>query len=321
MTSSDDTTKVAISIVLEAGTCSLTRKHDLLRCVQVAEERARETGLPFEIILVTESTSDQLPVFGNVRIIPGVCGYYRQKSVGARYSRGAVVAFWDSDCEPTPGYLTTALERLHTEPHIGGVAGVTTYDGRSWLTELNTLLCFGYLSDPQFYPGRLPALAHNVVIRKDRIPCDAFGPFIARYGGDRFLTDAISAERGLLPVDQRLHVKHEDISFSLRLTLERHLREHFGTKHAELLSVSELGLHALDAALRSAARRLARFERATTSSMGTRFRCDNRLARLLAYTLIQAYRILDVAAVATLIIVRPWLRRWLTYQYGPRLHD
>src|SRR5215470_14379679 len=111
-------------------------------------------------------------------------------------------------------------------PGVSCVAGVSHYDGDSLLTRFNTAHSWGFVHCGQEGLDRHTVLAHNVAFRRGVLERDPFGPFLARVGGDRYLTDAVRRHGHRILLVEGMRIYHEDITYSFAGTLERHLREH-----------------------------------------------------------------------------------------------
>jgi hypothetical protein len=152
-------------------------------------------------------------------------GYYALKNAAAAAARGAIVLFTDVDCRPAASYLETLLEAFR-DPAVVCVAGRTAYDGEGLLTRLNSAHSFGELHRDQGTRNGWMPLANNVALRRSASDGVPFGPFTGRVGGDGYLCNSIRRGGGRMLLVPELLVHHEDITYSLRGTLERHLREH-----------------------------------------------------------------------------------------------
>ena len=93
---------------------------DLVRALQA------QTMPDFEIVLVNNAPDDPPPVDfptdARLRIIDeGMPGSYAARNCGARAAYGRYLAFTDSDCWPTPDWLTAFLDCART--HDGLISG------------------------------------------------------------------------------------------------------------------------------------------------------------------------------------------------------
>ena len=241
-------------------------------------------------------------------------GYYEYKNAGFQAARGRYVAFWDGDCRPSPGYLKLAVSHLNKSPRLLACAGITFYDGASWLSEMNTILSFGFLHQYRETESLGAAdwlQAHNVVVRRDGFHPKPFGDYAARMDGDNFCASyaALGGQPAL--VEPRMRIFHEDPSFSVSLLLERHLREVFGF-------VSQKPP-------------LTRARLLRTAFRSTLARIKTRFARLWKYApyfgwspvkvvaatpVLAFYTVLNLAAFAVLAAKPGLLDRWLRYQFN-----
>jgi hypothetical protein len=216
-----------LSIVLEATTGDITGACDVQRnldeWLQEAESiRPRQV----EIVLVAPGPVRGLEERG-VRLLELTgAGYYALKNGGANDASGAIVLFSDLDCRPAPGYASALLDAF-SDPAVGAVAGRSVYDGEGLLTRINSANSFGDLNrGPRAFESGI-ALAHNVAVRRDLYERDPWGPFVGRIGGDGYLTRLVRASGRRLVLDERLLIRHEDITFKPRGLVERHLRDTF----------------------------------------------------------------------------------------------
>ncbi|MHA7836752.1 MAG: glycosyltransferase [bacterium] len=246
---------------------------------------------------------------------PGA-SYYGLKNAGARAASGRIVVFSDSDCRPADGYLE-AVVAAFGDPEVLCAAGVTEYDGKGLLTRIQTATSFGYLFRGDRFLERLPALSHNVAIRRDDYESDPFGPFQGRSRGDAFFTDACRL-RAPIPIVSGMRILHEDPSGDVRGLLDRHLREIFSV--ASRLDGEEslvppgpswrLARRVLRSALKRP-RRQVRLIRRFGPALGVQRHHAPVVA--LVFT---AHALLDVVATTAILLYPPWTRRWLDYQFG-----
>jgi hypothetical protein len=150
-----------------------------------------------------------------------------------------------------------------------------------------------------------------VAVRRRALPGQPFGSHCGRIGGDGHLTAALRTAGHRVLLVPELIVYHEDISYTLRGTLERHLREHllplhYGTARQRFSAVWTL-------ASVVALRPLLRLKRV----VGARARIGLGLRHVpAALALNAAYYVFDAAAVLAVLAVPRWRRRWLDFVYG-----
>ena len=237
-------------------------------------------------------------------------GYYALKNAGAEAARGEVVLFTDIDCRPAPSYLVTLLEAFR-DPGVACVAGRSFYDGEGLVTRLNTAHSFGDLHRQPGYVERGLVLSHNVAVRRSALQAQPFGPYAGRIGGDRHFLDRVRAAGHRVLLVPGLVIHHEDISYNLRGTLERHLREHLLPVHYG--TVGQRFSAAWTVASVLALRPLLRLKR--VAQAGPRVGLGGR--HWPAALLVNAgYWAFDLACVFAVLAVPRLRRRWLRFVYG-----
>lgn len=307
---------VDLSIVVEMTTGDITGACDARSHLVAWARDAQAAKRSFEILLVAPTPLQGLETLdlgaGLRRLeVPGA-GYYALKNAGANAATGRVVLFTDADCRPVSGYVA-GLFSAFDDPAVVCVAGRSLYDGDGLLTRINSALSFGdvHCGQEHFDRGRM-FYAHHVAALRAALTHDPFGPFQARVGGDRYMTDAMRrGGRRVLLLDE-LVVRHEDPTYSLRGTLERHLREcimplGYGTERQRFSLWFTL---ACTLALRPGLRvlRLVRAGR----RLGIR-----PLDYPTALALNLAYWAFDLGCVGAVLLVPPLRRRWLRFNFGP----
>ncbi len=302
------------TVILEATTGDITGVCDTRRnLLEWAAEAAAALPARGDVLVVAPAPVtglDSLEALVPVRqLVVPKAGYYALKNAGAAAARGEILIFSDADCRPSRGYVTRMLEAFE-DPGVACVAGRSVYDGGGFLTRLNSVHSFGELHCGQAALDRGMVLTHNVGLRKDRCGELPFGPFAGRVGGDRYLTDRMRAQ-GRVALRDDLVIRHEDISYSLRGTVERHLRETFvplgygGSRQRFSPALTAACALVLRPALR--ARRLLR--------AGPRLGIGPLHWPLCGLVQL-AYWAFDLACVATVLCVPPLRRRWLAFQHG-----
>ena len=302
-----------VSVVVEMGTRKITKSIAIEESVR-AQLGQRDRFAPNEVeFLFVGNDAVNVESFGentaSVAVPEG--GLYEFKNVGASLARGKYVAFFDSDCRPSPDYLERACALLEATPDLSGVAGVTRFDGSGWLSTLNTILCFGYLRDNEELSFRRPALAHNVVVRKSAFPDRPFGEYSATFGGDMFLTEYARQSGSPLRLDARLTMTHEDITRSPRKLLDRQLRDIISRTRAPSESRKWRTIaSALSVAVKSPKWRYGEVRK------HARFFGWGRLSLCAAALVVTLYGALDVAAVLALAVSPRLFRKWIDYQFA-----
>ena len=116
-----DRTEPRISVVV----CSLNGEDRLGRCLEALAAQRHEA---FEVIVVDDGSTDatgSIALAAGARVVHHETprGLSAARNAGIDEARGAIVAFTDDDCEPSPGWLD-ALERTYAEHGAGRVCGV-----------------------------------------------------------------------------------------------------------------------------------------------------------------------------------------------------
>ena len=219
---------IDLSIVIECTTGDITGRCDSAARLAVWIAQARDMSARAEIVITTPRPLSVPDGGDRVDVrrleVPGA-GYYALKNAGAAAARGAIVLFTDIDCRPGPSYLLALLEAFR-DGDVACVAGRSLYDGDGVVTRLNSAHSFGDLHREAGPLDDGMVLSHNVAVRRSVLQDRPFGPNTGRVGGDRYLCDAIRAAGGRIRLEPDLVIHHEDITYTLRGTLERHLREH-----------------------------------------------------------------------------------------------
>lgn len=303
-----------VSVVVEMGTRKITGRIAVYESVNAHIDQ----GVGFapnevEFIIVGNDEID-VGAFGDnvVSVAVPDGGVYEFKNAGAVVARGKYVTFFDSDCRPSADYLKYACALLEESPNLAGVAGATKYDGGSYLTTLNTIINFGYLHNGRTELSQeCPAMSDNVVIRRSAFPPRVFGDYSDRHGGDMFLTEYARRAGTPLLLDARLAMAHEDITYSFRGLLERHLRDIFGRVDDPAASRKRATIgSALAVALKSPKWRYREVKK------HARFFGWKRPQLLAATLVVTLYGALDVGAVLLLAVSPGLFRKWLAYQFG-----
>jgi len=139
----------------EAGT--------LEACLDALDRQSFPRGR-FEVLVVDGQSTDgcgEIARKRGVRLLedPGD-GPSAARNVGIREARGAIVAFTDADCVPSPGWLAALHEVFAERPALGGVGGALRMPRRTLLGRLED-------NDARaFYRG---VITSNVAYRRDAL--------------------------------------------------------------------------------------------------------------------------------------------------------
>ncbi len=304
---------IIVSIIIEMGTRELTEEIPADTCAKhfIEEGRSFLTDAQFEIFFV----GCHLPPMEN---LPSNChqldicetGYYGWKNAGAESAKGRYLVFFDSDCRPKSGYLKEAVKILENNPSFSGLSGATHYDGTSFLTRLNTVLCFGYLHEERETLGRFFPMGHNLIIRKNMFPIHPFGPHKARAGGSNYIAKIAQAMGKPLQHKRELQIFHEDMSYSMTTLLEQHLREIYigilEKPQASHFTQMRIGIQSLPLVLLKRVWRLFRYRKTLHFSW---------LSTLASIPVLIAYAALDCFTVLLLSFIPSLLKRWVKYHF------
>jgi GT2 family glycosyltransferase len=107
------------------------RRDQMLRCLDALLAQDHPS---YEILILDNESSDGTPeacaaraaqsgVPVRVELVPGTVGHVRNRA-GA-LARGRFLAFTDSDCLPTPTWLTRGVAAFQADPRVGIVCGCT----------------------------------------------------------------------------------------------------------------------------------------------------------------------------------------------------
>jgi glycosyltransferase involved in cell wall biosynthesis len=209
-------TRPKVSVVVETITAREGITDDpLVERVSAALDGVARQTYPkesLEQILVIDGEIDEPDVQELRRRYPAVnivwspvSNYLAAKNAGAAVAAGDVIAFLDSDCAPSPGWLEALVDRF--------APGVAAVGGRSRYTD--NLLAARTFSIPDFSY----ALAeeggvasgfniHNVAFRREVLLSHPFEERIRRDGGCYLLFHQLRAEGATILHEPRATVEH-----------------------------------------------------------------------------------------------------------------
>lgn len=303
----------SLSIVIETQTQALATDAAVAANLRETLAQARAlSNVDVEVLLVSDGALDDVPEGARNVVAPGA-RYYALKNAGFRAARGEIVLFNDSDTLLAPGYLEALRRAADHGPEDWAFGGRTVYGGDGVLTRINTVFSFGHLHTATGHDwGNRPVMSHNVAVRRAQAPAEPFGPSVGRVGGDAYLTEHYRLRGRPVRVVPGMRLAHHDISGSLRLILERHLRDLLWdvTSEPELRPWRRTGLAALARAALSPVwrgRQLWRHGRAVGLSAAE---------HVVGAAVIAAYAELDLLSLVVLETVPAARRAWLRYQNG-----
>lgn len=215
-----------LTICVEMTTGEITGRCDVSARLRAWIDEVTRTGRSAELLLVSPRSLLGIatlasPIPTRALIVEGA-GYYALKNAGARAALGDLILLTDADCRPEPGYIG-AMFRAFEDTRLKAAGGVSRYDGSGLLTRINSAQSFG---DVRPRPaGPHVTLAHNVAVRRTAAGAAPFGPFTARVGGDAFFSRHFESSPDGLRIVPAMAIRHEDVSYSMRGLVERHLRE------------------------------------------------------------------------------------------------
>jgi glycosyltransferase involved in cell wall biosynthesis len=158
----------------------------------------------YEIIMVDNNSTDNsvelVTKYPQVKLLSETKkGPYAARNLGAAESRGEIIAFTDSDCEPSPEWLNKISDAIN-KPGIGLIQG-----GRLYTTDSPSLLLLeSYESERADYTfsGRADGLyygyTNNMAVRRDLF--ERCGPFVEVMRG----ADSIFVNRAVQDYSYRI---------------------------------------------------------------------------------------------------------------------
>jgi len=159
--------------------------------------------------IVTQAPEDLWRILPSLRIVrsPNSGSSYALKNHGAREARGDVIVILDSDCRPSPDWLTRIAAAWRAHPDAAAISGRTDYEGRSTMDRLSALLSRSYVD--QGTAGPTPFISNNngsfrrSVYLAHPLPT-GLGPFAGR-----IQSEAVRRAGGRLLFDPSIRVIHE----------------------------------------------------------------------------------------------------------------
>ena len=304
-----------LTVVIDLSPTWITGRCDVEARVRawLAEAARLGAGVRCEVVVASgdgQWPDVEAPLGVTLRHLHGAGKHhYALKNAGVNSAGGTIVVTGDGDCRPCEGFLV-AVWRAFQDPDVKAVAGVSSYDGDGLLTRMHTAASMGYVHCGQEGLDRNFVLGHNVAFRREVVGRDPFGPFTGRVGGDRYLTESLRRNGHRIVLVPEMRIRHVDITFSLRGTLERHMREHFlpipyGTP-AQRFSLA----FTLASLVGRPFLRIVRQVRARRP-LGLRLRHAPAVLAVNA-----AYAAFDAVAVLVVLAVPSLRRRWLDFLIG-----
>ncbi|HEU4586098.1 MAG TPA: glycosyltransferase family A protein [Gemmatimonadaceae bacterium] len=182
----------AVSVIV----CTRNRCPALAQLLDSLSRLAIPHGLSWELVVVDNGCTDdtallldsfahRLPVR---RIFEGRKGLSRARNAGVAAARGAILAFTDDDCIPSPDWLSNIVREFEHDPELAGLGGrVELHDPRDFPITIRTSRTRETLASAH----QLPSLMVGCNMAFRRWTLDAVGEFDVTLGAG---TPAGSAE-------------------------------------------------------------------------------------------------------------------------------
>lgn len=102
--------------------------NDRNRLIECLKSLAKQTYDNYEVIVVDNNSVDDLWIvcqqFGNTHyLLESKQGSYAARNYGVSAAKGEIIAFTDSDCQPSPNWIESGVTSLLYAPNVGLVAG------------------------------------------------------------------------------------------------------------------------------------------------------------------------------------------------------
>jgi GT2 family glycosyltransferase len=150
--------------------------------------------------------------------------YFAGKNIGARASRGAIVALLDSDCEPVPEWLSM-LTAPFADDGVSAVAGCTRYTGTSLHAWTFSVPDFSIVVGDKF--GEASAFhLNNSAFRRETFLIHPLDARIRRDGGCVLLYHELRAAGERIMYAPQARVSH-GLDFAQRGLLKKHFNRGF----------------------------------------------------------------------------------------------
>ena len=184
--------RVAVSVIV----CTRNRCSALVQLLESLSRLAKSGELAWELVVVdngsTDATSMLLDSFADRipmrRVFEPRKGLSRARNAGLRAARGAILAFTDDDCLPSPDWLGAIAREFAHDPALAGLGGrVELHDLRDFPITIRTSRTRETLTSAY----QLPALMVGCNMAFARWAVDAVGEFDVTLGAG---TPAGSAE-------------------------------------------------------------------------------------------------------------------------------
>ena len=200
------TGRLTVSVVIP----TYDDRDHLAACLASLEAQRVPAGVTVEIVVVDDGSTDGTAAMVRERF-PGTVllelknrGAELARNAGVDAARGGLIAFIDSDCVATPGWIATLVDRLRHRPHLV-LGGRILHRGGFW-QRLTGIADFGeYQGLEPREAATLPSC--NMGLHRDLFETQRFDPRF-RPNADTLFAEGLRRRGATLRYDPELVVVH-----------------------------------------------------------------------------------------------------------------